>query len=138
VIIPDMSLENDEGLNKFCKKYDIANIFVAAPGVEAKRIKLLSDAGDGILYTVVRRGITGKETLIDKTVLNWLNLVKQNSSLPIAAGFGINSNKQIKKLEGIADIAVVGSFFVRKINEAIEKKFEIKDFLKNETQKLLN
>jgi tryptophan synthase alpha chain len=138
VIIPDIPLEYDEGLNKACKENEIANIFVAAPGANSERIKRLSNIGEGILYVVVRRGITGKKTELDQTVFNWLNLVKQNSILPIAAGFGIQSKEQIKELEGIADIAVVGSYFTKSIKEAFDKQENVNKKLFDVTKSLID
>lgn len=138
VIIPDIPFENDEGLNDICKKYNVANIFVAAPGADAERIKTLSKTGSGILYTVVRRGITGKKTELDKNVFEWLKLVKDNSKLPVAAGFGIQTKEQIEELVGHCEIAVVGSFFVRTINNAIEKNWDVKEKLFNVTKSLID
>jgi len=61
LIVPDIPIDNDENLNIFCKNYDIANIFVVAPGCDGKRIKRLSQTGSGFLYTVARRGITERK-----------------------------------------------------------------------------
>lgn len=138
VIIPDLLPDADEGLKEFCKKYNIHNIFIAAPGDTEERIKELSEKGSGFLYTVTRRGITGKKTDITQETKKWLKMVKSNSSLPVAAGFGIQSKEQIEALIGKADIAVVGSYFVAKIKEFVNdmKNFEINIF--NTVKKLLD
>ena len=120
-----------------CIDNGIDNIFIAAPGAYKQRIKYLSQNGSGFLYTVARRGITGKRSEINDEALDWIKLVHDNSSLPIAVGFGIQSKDQIVELKGKAEIVVVGSHFVKKINEAVEKKLDIKDFLKNETLDLI-
>ncbi|HOJ63563.1 MAG TPA: tryptophan synthase subunit alpha [Spirochaetota bacterium] len=117
VIVPDLLPEQDEGLNTLCKKNGIHNILIATPGDIPERIKELSYIGSGFLYTVMRRGITGKKTDITEETENWLKMVKSNSNLPVAAGFGIQSRSQIESLIGKADIAVVGSYFVKKIKE---------------------
>ncbi len=115
VIIPDLLPESDEGLNLYCKKKNIHNILITAPTDTPERIKELSNIGKGFLYTVIRRGITGKKTEITEEITEWLKIVKNNSNLPIAAGFGIQSREQIQELVGKADIAVVGSYFVKQI-----------------------
>jgi tryptophan synthase alpha chain len=125
LIIPDIPVENDEGLNTLCEKHGLVNIILATPGADAERIRYLSGKGKGFLYTVIRRGITGKKTEIGDDVNQWLDLVKKNSSLPIAAGFGVQSREQIDFLKGKADIAIVGSFFVKKIREAYDDKKDI-------------
>ncbi|HPO49922.1 MAG TPA: tryptophan synthase subunit alpha [Spirochaetota bacterium] len=137
LIIPDLPLEEDESLNQICKENDMANIFVAAPGADAARIKKISRAGNGLLYAVARRGITGKKTDIDNEVENWLKLVRENSILPVATGFGIQTKSQVESLVNKTDIAVVGSFFVKTIKEAVEKKHNVKDRLFNATKEFI-
>lgn len=127
VIIPDLLPECDEGLNEYCKKKNIYNILICAPTDTEERIKELSTIGNGFLYTVIRRGITGKKTEISKDTEEWLKTVKNNSSLPIAAGFGIQAKEQIDKLIGKADIVIVGSYFVNQI-----KKFSLESLDKFE------
>ncbi|MCK4796505.1 MAG: tryptophan synthase subunit alpha [Spirochaetes bacterium] len=137
LIIPDIAIDKDEGLNKICKNNNIANILIAAPGTSDKRIKELSKKGDGFLYTVLRRGITGKKSEINKDAQNWLGLVKKNSSLPIAVGFGIQSSEQVKQLIKFCEIIVVGSHFVRIIRDSYEKKENLREKLCEATKKLL-
>lgn len=138
LIIPDMPLDNDEGLNELCIKHRIANIFVVAPGADKMRIKELSQAGSGLLYTVARRGITGRKTQISGEVEDWIKFVKNNSSLPIATGFGIQSKEQIKELVGKSDIAVVGSFFVNAIRDAVKNGEDVNKKLFSLTKNLID
>jgi tryptophan synthase alpha chain len=138
LIIPDLTVENDEGYSELCRKHDMCNINVIAPGADTERIKLLSQNGSGFLYTVTRRGITGKKTEMDPSTIEWIETVKASSSLPVAVGFGIQSANQIEALENHCEIAIVGSHFVRTINSAIENKKDIKSTLANETRSLLS
>ena len=137
VIIPDIPVDNDEDLNEVCKSNDIANILIAAPGTTSERIKKLSQKGSGFLYTVTRRGITGKRQEINKETQDWLKLVKKSSTLPIAVGFGIQSSQQIKQLENFCEIAVVGSHFVRIIKKFYEKDDNVRERLNKATSELL-
>ena len=130
LIVPDIPLERDEDLNALCGKHGIVNIILVTPGADAERIKFLSSKGKGFLYTVMRRGITGKKTEMDVGLDEWITLVKENSSLPIAAGFGIQSREQIEYLSGKVDIAIIGSFFVKKIRELFDNKADVKSEIK--------
>ena len=129
VIIPDMPVDSDEKINFFCKKYEIDDIIVVAPGADAERIKKISSIGTGFLYTTLRRGITGEKSLINDESKKWLKLVKENSGLPVAAGFGIRTSEQIKELKEFCEIVIVGSHFVNIIRDSYEKKLNIKDAL---------
>ncbi len=138
VIIPDLPPENDENLLKYCHEFDVSPILLAAPGNDSERIRYLSDIGDGFIYTVARVGTTGKKTEIDTDVREWLEKVREYSSLPTAVGFGINSSEQVKKLEEYCDIAIAGSYFVKSISEACEKGDDILSTLKEKTSELLD
>jgi len=137
-IIPDIPPENDEGLSVLCEKNDLSMIYLAAPGNSAERIEYLSEKGNGFIYTVARTGITGKKTEITGEVTEWLNFVRKNSKLPIAVGFGINSSNQIKNLKPYCDIAIAGSYFVRKITECHKNGDDVRKTLKTKTVQLLN
>jgi tryptophan synthase alpha chain len=137
-IIPDIPPEQDEGLNSIVKKYGLTNILLVTPSCDAERIRYVSNIGSGFLYTVMRRGITGKKTDLDKEVNDYLSLVRKNSSLPIAVGFGIQTNEQIKYLEDKAEIAIAGSFLVKTISDAYKNQENISEKLKISIKNLLS
>lgn len=137
LIIPDIPFESDEGLTEYSKKNNIDNIFIAAPGSSPERIKNLSQKGSGFLYTVARRGITGKKSEINEESKEWFDTVKKNSVLPIAVGFGIRSKEQIDILKNYCDIAIAGSYFVDVIKETKSKNGNYKDSLKKAAEMLL-
>ena len=137
LIIPDFPPELDENLIEICRQKGLDNVLIAAPGADADRVKFLSQKTHSMLYTVVRRGITGKKTEIAGDVVEWLNLVKTNSAVPIAAGFGIQSKDQIDALKGKADVAVVGSYLVEQIDAAVRNKQNIRNVLRNIIQSMI-
>ena len=52
-----------------------------------------------------------------------MNIIKTLTNLPIAVGFGISTQKQIKEISNIANAAVVGSHIVKIIeNEYTSNK----------------
>lgn len=115
LIIPDLPFEEDEGLRKIAKKYHLQVIELIAPNATSQRIKKLSNTPSDFVYVVARTGTTGDKTSIDEELLKWIDFVKSHCNKKIALGFGINSNAQIKALDGKVDIVVVGSYFVQKI-----------------------
>lgn len=138
LIVPDLPLENLEGLSEEAKENNLNLIFVTAPGASADRIKELTGAGSGFLYVVARRGITGDQTTMGEEVKDWLSFVKANSSLPLACGFGISSGAQVKEISDFVEIAVAGSVFVRKITEVSSKGGDIRKALSETAKGLLS
>ncbi len=96
----------------------VSYIPVVAPTSERKVIAELAATADSFLYTVVRLGVTGRESSIDEAVQNRLTEVNELASHPLAAGFGIRSREQVSLLEGHARLAVVGSKIVDTIRES--------------------
>ncbi len=121
VIIPDIPVESDENLNKYCRDNDIKNIMICAPTTTDQRLKKLSSRGTGFIYTILREGTTGAITNITEQSIERIQKIKSICKLPIAVGFGIRSSEQIKALKGHADIAIAGSYFVKVIEEVTDK-----------------
>ena len=140
LIVPDLSLQNDENLFQDSKKLGINNIALIAPFTDSKRMKVLNAISGEILYVIARNGITGDTTTINQDLLDYIHLVKHNCNKPIALGFGIQTQEQIQSLRGIVPIAVVGSAFVRHIAtlcQSTQDSTAITQSLRDFTQHLL-
>ena len=124
LIVPALSLHNDQKLFKKANKMGLENIALIAPLTKPKRMKKLSKASGAFVYVVARNGITGDTTRIDESLLDYIELVKKHCKKPLALGFGIQSKEQIDALRGIVPIAIVGSAFVRHINKVCKDKTE--------------
>lgn len=116
MIIPDLPFDNDEGLTSSCRKYGMENIPVAAPSMSKERLKKLATAGFPYIYAALRTGITGTDTSIDQSTLDFLKAVGEGNS-KIYGGFGISNGEQSKKLADYVEAIVAGSVFVRIITE---------------------
>ncbi|MCI5969289.1 tryptophan synthase subunit alpha [Helicobacter sp.] len=140
LIIPDLSLQNDENLFRYSKRVGLENIALIAPFTTPKRMRTLSKASGEIIYAIARNGITGDTTTINQNLLDYIALVKENCNQLIALGFGIQNKEQIQNLRGIVPIAVVGTAFVRHIAElcqSTEDSTALKDSLYSFTRHLL-
>lgn len=111
LIVPDVPLgeEDSEELKKACLKYGLLNIRVLSPASTEERIKLNAEVGNGFVYCTARQGITGTQKGFDANVIKYLKTVRKYFSIPIALGFGISKKEHVQQMEGLADIAVVGS-----------------------------
>lgn len=116
MIIPDLPFDFDEGLTKACKENKMINIPVAAPSMSKERLKKMANAGFPYIYAALRTGITGTDTVIEKSTLEFLQKVSAGGS-KIYGGFGISNGEQSKVLCNYVDGIVAGSVFVRIITE---------------------
>ena len=123
MIIPDLPFDYDEGLTSACKKNGMINIPVAAPSMAPDRLEKLSNAGFPYIYAALRTGITGTNTTIDNSTLEFIKKVSSGGS-KVYGGFGISNGEQAKALCNSVEAIVAGSVFVRLIteNQGDEKK----------------
>jgi len=70
------------------------------------------------LYTTLKVGITGAGASLDQAGVDYVRDLKKKAGLPIAAGFGISSPDHVRMLDGLADVAVVGSHIINLMDAA--------------------
>ena len=116
MIIPDLPIDNEEGLTAACRANGMENIPVAAPSMAPERLSKLAHAGFPFIYAALRTGITGTDTAIDKNTLAFLKSVGEGGS-KIYGGFGISNGQQSQALADYVEAIVAGSVFVRLITE---------------------
>ncbi|WP_083633401.1 tryptophan synthase subunit alpha [Alkalihalophilus pseudofirmus] len=114
ILVPDLPYEESDYLNTLCNKQGLSMISLVAPTSNA-RIKKIATRAEGFLYCVSSLGVTGERKKIDDRVYDFLETVKQTSPVPVAVGFGISSNEQVKEMQQHADGVIVGSALVREI-----------------------
>jgi tryptophan synthase alpha chain len=111
-IIPDLPIEEEEIIAPLLEEAGIELIRLVTLTTPLERIKAISNKGKGFLYTVTVKGITGTRNGFDNELGQFLTSVKEVSSLPVVAGFGISSEKQIIELTSYCDGVIVGSKIV--------------------------
>lgn len=139
LIVPDLSLQNDEGLFKKAQKFGLENIALIAPCTSPKRIRKLTAKSGSFVYVVARNGITGEQTQISPELFAYLSKVKKDCPKPLALGFGIRTKKQVNALRGIVPIVVIGSAFVQQIQNLKDKgEVNYKQAMQDFTQNLMS
>jgi tryptophan synthase alpha chain len=84
----------------------------------------------GFVYCVTVTGITGARQELPEGIEELFADVRRETSLPLAAGFGISRPEHMKALRGSADAAVVGSAIVSEIDRGGDPVALIKELLK--------
>ncbi len=117
-IIPDLPIEEEDLIVMELEEKGIELIRLVTLTTPVERIKDIAKRGNGFLYTVTVKGITGTRNEFDQEVVEFLKRVKQFSPIPVVAGFGISNEKQINELTPHCDGVIVGS----KIVDLLDKK----------------
>ena len=67
----------------------------------------------GFIYLVSSLGVTGTRTEINTDLESIVKVIRENTSVPCAIGFGISTPEQAKKMASLSDGAIVGSAIIK-------------------------
>jgi len=112
-IVPDLPPSEGQDYLEAMHKAKLAPIHIFTPNTPEPRMRFLSDNSSGFIYSVARKGVTGKDTAFSTELETYLEQCRANTSLPLAVGFGVKTAEDVNFLRGKADIAVVGSETIR-------------------------
>lgn len=116
IIIPDMPFEEKEEFAECARQYDVDMISLIAPTSE-NRIAMIAREAEGFIYVVSSLGVTGTRSEITTNIGDIVSLIRENTDVPCAVGFGISSPEQARKMAGLSDGAIVGSAIIKIIEK---------------------
>jgi tryptophan synthase alpha chain len=130
-IVPDLPFEESADLRQALAAEGLALVQMVTPVTPPERLKMLCGQAKGFIYAVTMTGTTGKSADgqfadVPLEVLNYMDRVKQLANVPVCAGFGIRSARQVARLAPHVDGVVVGSALV----EAMERGEDVGAFLR--------
>ena len=74
---------------------------------------MIAREAEGFLYIVSSLGVTGTRSEIKTDLAAIVKVVRENTNIPCAIGFGISTPDQAKKITDISDGAIVGSAIIK-------------------------
>ena len=136
LIIVDLQPEEDSELLIKLKKENIDLIRLITPTTDNNRLKTILLNASGFLYYVTITGTTGQKSANLEELEKSINKIRSASNLPIVAGFGIKSKKDVEDISAYTDGVVVGSSIVNIIKNNIQNKDEMMNEINLFTQDL--
>lgn len=112
IILPDLPFEEKEEFIEDCHKYGVDLISLIAPTSE-NRIAMIAKEAEGFIYLVSSLGVTGMRSEIKTDLASIVGVIRENTNVPVAIGFGISNPEQAKKMAAISDGAIVGSAIIK-------------------------
>ena len=112
LILPDLPFEEKEEFLPICHRYGVDLISLIAPTSE-NRIAMIAKEAEGFLYIVSSLGVTGTRSEIKTDLGSIVKVVRENTDIPCAIGFGISTPEQAKAMADISDGAIVGSAIIK-------------------------
>lgn len=112
LILPDLPFEEKDEFAPACRKYGVDLISLVAP-TSADRIARIAREAEGFLYVVSSLGVTGTRSEITTDLGAMIRVVRENTCIPCAIGFGISTPEQAGKMAALSDGAIVGSAIIK-------------------------
>ncbi|MBD2059278.1 tryptophan synthase subunit alpha [Oculatella sp. FACHB-28] len=118
LVVPDLPLEEVEGLLKPAAAAGIDVTLLVAPTSPKERIEAIATQSQGFIYLVSVTGVTGIRSQVETRVQDLLLDLRNVTDKPIGVGFGISQPEQARQVrEWGADAVIVGSAFVKRLAE---------------------
>jgi tryptophan synthase alpha chain len=130
LIIPDLPKEEQGELKSVLDSNENSPILIQliSPVSKQRIPELVADAR-GFVYCVSQMGVTGGQADFHKNIREYLSSVKQASPVPVMMGFGIRTAADIKPLEDVIDGAIVGSHFIKLLEENNYSTDAVKNYI---------
>ncbi len=132
-ILPDLPLDEFENQYKdLFSANNLHNILLITPQTSTERIKQIDAASKGFIYMVSSSATTGAEKKVEDFQQDYFERIQQmNLKNPIIIGFGISDNATFTNACKYANGAIIGSAFVKAINETTQLATSITKFVKS-------
>ena len=116
LILPDIPFEEKDEFLPFCHKYGVDLVSMIAPTSE-NRIAMIAKEAEGFIYIVSSLGVTGIRSEIKTDLASIVKVVRENTEVPCAIGFGISTPEQARKMADFSDGVIVGSAIIKLLEQ---------------------
>jgi len=111
-IVPDLPFDESALVREAFGGAGLGLVQMVTPVTRAERLTQVCRASEAFIYAVTMTGTTGRSVSVPAEVLEYLDRVRAEATLPVCAGFGIRSAEHVARLRGHVDGVIVGSAMV--------------------------
>ena len=130
LIIPDLpEYEFETEYGAIIMKYDLDFIFLVTPETSDERIRKLDILSSGFLYAVSSSSTTGNDKQYSNSSEYLIRLKNLKLKNPVLVGFGINNKQSFDVVCQQADGAIIGSAYIKALENNIDVNAATKSFL---------
>jgi tryptophan synthase alpha chain len=117
LIIPDLPPPEAQAVCTKIWAAGLDTILLIAPTTALERRKQIADLCTGFVYYLSVSGITGERDQLPPNLATNIAELRALTDRPICVGFGIHKRQHLTQLAGLAEGAIVGSAYVRRMKE---------------------
>lgn len=126
-ILVDLPPEESAEVAKIWASHHLYSIYLCSPTTSTERMELINQYGQGYLYYVSLKGVTGSDELDMQSLQTLYNQRKKQATLPLMVGFGIKNAKMAAQVAAFADGVIVGAALINRIETALANAEDIND-----------
>lgn len=119
LILPDLPPPEAQNVCDEIRAGGLDTVLMIAPTTSRERRLEIARLCSGFVYYLSVAGITGERDQLPADLAANVRELKSNTDVPVCIGFGIHRAAQVAQLRGIADGAIVGTAFVRRMREHV-------------------
>ena len=117
LILPDLPPPEAQAICKKIWAAGLDTVLLIAPTTAPERRKEIADLSSGFVYYLSVSGITGERDRLPTDLAANVRELRALTDRPICVGFGISKPEHVAQLAGVADGAIVGTAYVRRMKE---------------------
>lgn len=130
LILPDLpEYEFETEYGAIVKQYGLDFIFLVTPETSEQRVRKLDQLSSGFLYAVSSSSTTGSNKNMGDVNSYLQRLHGYKLKNPVMVGFGIKDRESFDAACENANGAIIGSAFIKALNDAEDVRTGIKNFL---------
>jgi tryptophan synthase alpha chain len=108
-ILPDLPVEEYGDLFEHSARCDLSPVMLMAPTNSEARLAQIGQRAQGLVYAVARKGVTGSRTELEQGIYEFIGRCRRATDQPLGLGFGLRQGEDVRRLQGKAEVAIVGS-----------------------------
>ncbi|MFC3908457.1 tryptophan synthase subunit alpha [Legionella dresdenensis] len=117
-ILVDLPPEESGQVADIWQKHNLRSIYLCSPTTSDERMALINHYGNGYLYYVSLKGVTGSSDFDLENVKQQYSYRKSQTRLPLMVGFGIKTAETAAAVADFADGVIVGAGVINAIYDA--------------------
>ncbi|MET8855525.1 tryptophan synthase subunit alpha [Streptomyces sp. NPDC004579] len=115
VIVPDLPYEASASWRATAQDAGLASVPLVSHRTQPDRLAAIADAATGMVYAPATTGLTGSTGPLSGHLPGLITRLRSLTTLPVAAGIGISTPEQARTAAAWADVVVVGSAVIRRM-----------------------
>jgi len=133
LIIPDLPLAvYERDYQKTFEANGLSNVFLITPQTSDERINKIDQLSSSFIYMVSSASVTGAKQVVSQDQQTYFERINQlQLSSPKLIGFGISNGDTFDAACRNANGAIIGSAFIKMLNDSKDLENDIKRFCKN-------